>query len=107
MAIDLRVRVQPRASRSEVVGWRADASGGELPVLAIRLTAPPVDGAANRACRDFLADALGVKRAQVTLVAGEKAREKRFRIDGLTAEEARARLSAATPPDSKSAPNVS
>ena len=73
---DLKVHVQPRASRSEVVGWREDA-------LAIRLTAPPVEGAANKACREFLAEWLGVKRADVELVAGEKSREKRFRITGL------------------------
>ena len=73
---DLKVHVQPRASRSEVIGWREDA-------LAIRLTAPPVEGAANKACRDFLAQWLGVKRADVELVSGEKSREKRFRITGL------------------------
>ena len=85
---ELPVRVQPRASRNEVVGWREG-------VLAVRLTAPPVEGAANRACRDFLADTLGVRRADVELVSGDKSREKRFRITGITAEEARQRL---TPP---------
>lgn len=73
---DLKVHVQPRASRSEVIGWREDA-------LAVRLTAPPVEGAANKACREFLAEWLGVKRADVELVSGEKSREKRFRITGL------------------------
>jgi uncharacterized protein (TIGR00251 family) len=99
MAVELRVHVQPRASRSEIVGWREEAGAGrgseELPVLAVRLTAPPVEGAANRACRDFLAEALGVKRAQVTLVSGEKSREKRFRIEELTADEVRSRVEAA------------
>ena len=84
---DLKLHVQPRASRNEIVGWRGDA-------LAIRLTAPPVEGAANKACRDFLADALGVKRADVELVAGEKFREKRFRISGLTPEALRASIDA-------------
>jgi uncharacterized protein (TIGR00251 family) len=83
----LAVRVQPRASRNEVVGWREG-------VLAIRLTAPPVEGAANRACRDLLAEALGVRRADVEMISGDKSREKRFRIEGLTAEEARQRLGA-------------
>jgi uncharacterized protein (TIGR00251 family) len=86
-AADLCVHVQPRASRSEVVGWREGA-------LAIRLTAPPVEGAANKACREFLAEALGVRRADVTLVSGDKSREKRFRIEGLTAEELRTRIEA-------------
>jgi uncharacterized protein len=83
----LKVHVQPRASRSEIAGWREDA-------LSVRLTGPPVEGAANRACRDFLAEALGVKRADVELVSGEKSREKRFRIDGLTEEELRKRVDA-------------
>src|SRR5229473_503995 len=74
----LRVRVQPRASRNEVTGWHDG-------VLHLRLTAPPVEGAANAACRDFLAAWLGVKRSQVALVSGEKSREKRFEVSGLTA----------------------
>lgn len=110
MKVELRVHVQPRASRNEIVGWREQEGGGEgagqtaeargvsagLPVLAVRLTAPPVEGAANRACRALLADALGLKRAQVTLVAGEKSREKRFRLEGITADELRACVEALT-----------
>jgi len=82
---ELRVHVQPRASRNEVVGWREGA-------LAVRLTAPPVDGAANKACRDFLAQVLGVRRADVELLSGEKSREKRFRVGGLSEEALRGRL---------------
>jgi uncharacterized protein (TIGR00251 family) len=82
---DLRVRVQPRASRNEVTGWRDG-------VLHVRLTAPPVEGAANAACREFLAELLGVKRAQVELVGGEKSREKRFRVSGLTDAEIEAKI---------------
>jgi uncharacterized protein (TIGR00251 family) len=85
MAAELRVHVQPRASKNEIVGWREGS-------LAVRLTAPPVEGAANKACRDFLADVLGVKRADVELVSGEKSREKRFRISGLSPAELAARL---------------
>jgi uncharacterized protein (TIGR00251 family) len=83
---DLRVRVQPRASRNEVTAWRDG-------VLHVRLTAPPVEGAANAACRDFLAEWLGVRRAQVELVSGEKSREKRFRVSGLTDEALQAKIS--------------
>ena len=81
----LCVHVQPRASKAEVVGWRGEA-------LAIRLTAPPVDGAANRACRDFLADTLGLKRADIELISGEKSRQKRFRLQGITREALLAKL---------------
>jgi hypothetical protein len=49
------VRVQPRASRSEIVGWRADG------VLSVRVAAPPVEGAANAAVAALLAAALGVR----------------------------------------------
>jgi uncharacterized protein len=83
---DLRVRVQPRASRNEVTAWRDG-------VLHVRLTAPPVEGAANAACRDFLAEWLGVRRSQIELVAGEKSREKRFRVAGLTDSEIEATIS--------------
>src|SRR5215213_42099 len=95
MPIELRIHVQPRASRDAIVGWREESRGDPLPVLAIRLTAPPVDGAANRACRDFLAESLGLKRVQVTLLSGEKSREKRFRLEGITAEAVRARVDTA------------
>jgi hypothetical protein len=88
---DLHVHVQPRASRNEIVGWREGA-------LAVRLTAPPVEGAANKACRDFLAQSLGVKRADVELLSGEKSREKRFRITGLTDEALRERIATLLPP---------
>jgi uncharacterized protein (TIGR00251 family) len=60
--------------------------------LRLRLTAPPVDGAANAACIILLAQALGVRRAQVQLQAGEKSRQKLFRITGLTAAEVAAAL---------------
>jgi uncharacterized protein (TIGR00251 family) len=69
-----------------VTGWREG-------VLHVRLSAPPVEGAANAACRDFLAEWLGVKRSQVELVAGEKSREKRFRVAGLTDAEIEATIS--------------
>ena len=82
---DVLVRVQPRASRNVVTGWRDG-------VLHVKLSAPPVEGAANAACRDFLAEWLGVKRSQVELVSGEKSREKRFRISGLTDAEIEAKI---------------
>ncbi|HOM71987.1 MAG TPA: DUF167 domain-containing protein [Armatimonadota bacterium] len=81
----LKVRVTPRGSKEEVIGWRDD-------VLAVKLTAPPVEGAANKACVDFLAKVLGVKRSQVTLVSGEKSRDKAFEIEGLDEEEIRKRV---------------
>ena len=81
----LTVRVQPRASRDEITGY-------EEGVLRVRLTAPPVEGAANAACRDFLAKSLGVPRRQIQLVSGEKARVKRFSITGLTPAGLKAKI---------------
>src|SRR5205823_1022363 len=67
------VRVIPRASRDELVGWREGT-------LVLRLAAPPVEGAANRACQKFLARILAVSPSSVSLEAGEKSRDKRFRV---------------------------
>ena len=72
----LRVRVQPRASREDIVGL---AEGR----LRVALTAPPVEGAANDALRRFMAARLGVARGRVTLESGEKSREKTLRVVGM------------------------
>jgi hypothetical protein len=51
-----------------------------------------VEGAANTACQEFVADLLGLKRAEVQLMAGEKSREKRLRVSGLTFAEIQAKI---------------
>ena len=76
------VRVQPRASRSEVAGVHGDA-------LKVRLTAPPVDGAANAALIELLADLLAVSRNALRIVAGEHARGKVVEAVGVDAESVR------------------
>jgi uncharacterized protein (TIGR00251 family) len=70
------VRVQPRASKDEVVGF----TNG---VLRVRLRAPPVEGAANEALIDFLADELGVSRRHVRIVSGIGSRNKVIEVDDL------------------------
>jgi uncharacterized protein (TIGR00251 family) len=81
----LRVRVQPRASR--------DALGGERDgALVVRLTAPPVDGAANKALLRFLARALGVAPSALRIASGAKGRDKRVSVTGLDAATVLARL---------------
>ncbi|BCR05928.1 UPF0235 protein [Desulfuromonas versatilis] len=72
--------VQPRASRNQVVGELE----GELKV---RLTSPPVEGAANRLCCEFFAKLLGVAKGDVRLEAGERSRHKRLLIVGKSLEE--------------------
>lgn len=81
----LEIYVQPRASRNELAGMQGDC-------LKVRLTSPPVEGAANKLCREFFAKRLGVAKSRVTLVAGEKSRHKRLLVEGVTAEEARRKL---------------
>ena len=83
--IVLRVHVQPGAGRSAVVGRHGDA-------LKVRVAAPPVEGRANEATRSLLAEALGVPEADVELTSGQSSRAKRFRLNGLDAEEADKRL---------------
>jgi len=83
--IYLAIKLQPRASREQIVGIH----GTELKVS---VTAPPVDSAANQALVEFLADLLEISRSQVALVKGQTARHKTIRITGLSAPEVRAKL---------------
>lgn len=83
----INVRVQPRASRNEVAKWNNG-------VLIIRVTAPPVEGAANKACIDLVAEALGVRTSQVELVSGQKSRNKVLSVFGLSQDEVDAKLAA-------------
>ena len=79
------VRVVPRASKSEIAGELDGA-------LKVRLCSPPVDGAANAELIKLLARSLGVSRGYVGIVAGERSKAKRIRINGVTVEELRSRL---------------
>src|SRR5881397_3845500 len=83
--VTISIRVQPRASRNAVVGWTGDT-------LNIRLTAPPVEGAANAACLLFLADLLDVPPTKLEILSGENSRNKVVRLTGLSQEEVYARL---------------
>jgi uncharacterized protein (TIGR00251 family) len=79
------VRVQPRASRNGIAGWRDG-------VLAVRVTAPPVEGEANAAVCALLAAALGVRPSAVTVARGIRGRDKLVRVDGMTSPEVESRL---------------
>jgi hypothetical protein len=80
------VRVVPRSPKSAITGMRGDS-------LLVRLNAPPVDGAANETLIALLAKAFGRPRRDVSLVAGEKSRDKRVAIEGLSDADFKARLS--------------
>lgn len=78
--IRLAVRLTPRASRDGLDGIGADADG--RPILRIRLTAPPVEGAANQALIDFLAGILSVRKKDISIRSGETGRLKILEIAG-------------------------
>jgi uncharacterized protein (TIGR00251 family) len=79
------VRVIPRASKSGIAGMRGDA-------LIVRLNAPPVEGAANAELIEVLADALNVPKRAISIVSGERTRQKRVRVEGMSEEAVSASL---------------
>jgi len=83
--LTLRVRAQPRASHDGIAGLRDGA-------VLVRLTAPPVDGAANVALCRLLARTLGCPPSAVTLLQGSKGRDKLVRIAGLGRDDVRRAL---------------
>ncbi|HLX78542.1 MAG TPA: DUF167 domain-containing protein [Acidimicrobiales bacterium] len=87
-SIILRLYVRPGAGRPAVAGRRGDA-------LYVHVAPPPVDGKANVACIELVAELFGVSRADVELVGGERNRSKRLRVRGVTADRARRVLEAA------------
>ena len=84
-ACTLEVKTIPSAPRDEIAGWLGDA-------LKVKIHAPALEGRANDALLEFLADKLGVHRRDVTLVRGDKSRHKVVRIAGLTLAEVKARV---------------
>jgi uncharacterized protein len=80
---EIAVRVIPRAGRDEIAGERDGR-------LLIRLTAPPVEGAANAALCRLVAQCAGVPARRVSIVRGQTSRDKVVRVEGMTADELRA-----------------
>ncbi|MFP5261733.1 MAG: DUF167 domain-containing protein [Blastocatellia bacterium] len=91
-AVTFKVRVQPRASRTEVAGEHAGA-------VKLRVASPPVDGKANEECRRFLAVLVGVSASSVEMVAGGSSRDKLVRIHNVTTERVREALALPDSPD--------
>jgi uncharacterized protein (TIGR00251 family) len=87
--VELSLLIQPRASRTRVVG---EHDG----LLKIQLAAPPVDGEANAALVEFLAKQLGIPRRQVELLAGDASRRKRVALRGIDAPQVEAVMSGGT-----------
>ena len=76
-AIFLKIHLLPRASRNEICGLHGDA-------LKIKVTAPPVEGKANRALQRFIAKKLNLAASQIEIMAGQRSREKILRISGIS-----------------------
>jgi uncharacterized protein (TIGR00251 family) len=83
--VSFAVKVQPRAKKNAITGEVGDA-------LKISLTAPPIEGRANQACIEFLANLLDVPRSSITIASGQASRRKVIRVAGLPADEIRKRL---------------
>ncbi len=81
----IRVRVIPRAAKSGLAGRRGDA-------LLVRLNAPPVEGAANAELIALIATSLQVSRQAVSILSGERSRQKRLRVEGIDVATANERL---------------
>jgi uncharacterized protein (TIGR00251 family) len=86
--VELFLYVQPRASRNRITGLQGEE-------LKVALTAPPVDGAANKACRIFIAKLCGLPRSSVLLVGGETSRHKRLLLAGADPGQVAAQIEAA------------
>ena len=81
----ISVKVKPRASREIVEGWKEN-------VLVVRLTSPPVDGAANNSLIKLLAKKTGVARSRIRIVSGEKGRSKVLEFEGIDLKDLKERL---------------
>ncbi len=88
--IQFAARIQPRSGQNRIAGVHDGA-------LKIHLTAPPVDGAANKACIKFVASAFGVSPSRVELVSGHTGRNKILLIDGLAEREFSEKISQLIP----------
>ena len=82
--------IQPRSTQNEVLGIHNNS-------LKIRLTSPPVDGAANKTCVKFLAKSLGVSRSKIRIVAGLNNKNKTIEIDDIDESSFRNKLTTKTP----------
>jgi uncharacterized protein (TIGR00251 family) len=87
--VQIAVRVIPRAAKPGISGTRGGA-------LLVRLRTPPVDGAANLELITVLAAALRVPARAITIVAGERSRQKRVRVAGIDRATAASGLAAAS-----------
>ena len=85
-SVNISVRLQPKASREELLGW--DGGG----VLRVRVKEAPVDGAANAALVRLVAKYLGISRRAISIIHGATGRNKILKVEGLSASQVKNRL---------------
>jgi hypothetical protein len=83
--LEVPLHVQVRARRNEIAGLHDGA-------LKLRISAPRVDDAANRAIIAFFASLLGIPKSKLQIVSGQKSRDKVLRIEGITLDDLRSHL---------------
>lgn len=87
MAIVLAIKVVPKASKSEIVGWEGAA-------LKIRIKAVPEKGEANEELIDFLSETLDIPKSHISLVGGKTSRNKKVKLDGISSDAFQAKIKA-------------
>jgi uncharacterized protein len=93
----IKVRVQPKASRNQILGYQGDR-------LRVRVTAPPEGGRANEAIIALLVEALSIAKSRVKIVRGHASRERLVVVESLGREEAQHRLASQPGPPGDAAP---
>ncbi|MCF8010603.1 MAG: DUF167 domain-containing protein [Clostridiales bacterium] len=78
--VSFKVKVQPRSSKNKIAGLLGDA-------LKLRITAPPVEGEANKACLEYLAKTFKVPKKQVELVSGQSSQNKLIKVYGISKDK--------------------
>jgi uncharacterized protein (TIGR00251 family) len=89
-AITFKVLLQPRASREGIDGLQGDT-------VKVRVTAPPLEGKANKALKRFIAKKLRLSSSQVEIIAGQHSRKKLVRISGISKAEVEKALGCTLP----------
>jgi uncharacterized protein (TIGR00251 family) len=90
-AIFLKIHLLPRATRDEICGLHGDA-------IKVKVTAPPLEGKANKALQRFIAEKLNLASSQVEIMAGKRSREKILRISGISRAAVEKALGCTLPP---------
>lgn len=81
----IKIKVQPRASKSRIAGLLGDS-------LKVTLTAPPVDGAANMACIEFFARLMGLPKNRIEIISGQTGRTKLLKIFGIKSADLKEKI---------------